>query len=72
MATGIIARLHSDRGFGFIASDDTAESGDLFFHHTAVADQGFDQLAEGQRVTFQAGPDPRDPRRRRANDVRPE
>ena len=68
MATGIIKSIR-DKGFGFIAPDGGAD-GDLFFHSSAVEGQGFDQLRQGQRVGFDEVPDPRDPSRRRAINVR--
>lgn len=70
MATGTIKTIREDRGFGFIAREGGGPSGDLFFHHTAVADGSYDQLREGQRVSFDEEPDPRDPTRRRAVNVR--
>ena len=48
MPTGTIKRLVRDRGFGFIRDDGGQE---WFFHRSSV--QGsFDQLNEGQRVSF--------------------
>ena len=72
MATGTIRSLR-DRGFGFIAPDSQDGRGEeLFFHHSAVADRGFEMLQVGQRVTFDVTPDPRDPSRRRAVNVTPD
>lgn len=71
MATGTIRTLR-DRGFGFIEPDDDKSSGELFFHHSAVANRGFEMLQVGQRVTFDVTPDPRDPGRQRAINVVPE
>src|SRR3954463_12262744 len=71
MATGTIRTLR-DRGFGFIEPDGNSGSGELFFHHSAVADRGFEMLQVGQRVTFDVTPDPRDPSRQRAINVVPE
>jgi CspA family cold shock protein len=68
MASGTIASLR-DRGFGFIMPDGTVGRGDLFFHWSAVAGASFDELREGQRVSFDAEPDPRDPSRQRAVNV---
>lgn len=48
MAEGTIKRL-TDKGFGFI---DAGSSKDLFFHSSSVAGGSFDDLREGQRVTF--------------------
>ena len=71
MATGTIKTIREDRGFGFLVPENGPGSADLFFHHTAVVDGSFEQLREGQRVTYEEGADPRDPRRRRATNVRP-
>jgi CspA family cold shock protein len=69
MSTGTIASLR-DRGFGFIMPDGASANGDLFFHHTSVTGTTFDQLREGQKVSFDEEPDPRDASRRRAANVR--
>ena len=63
--TGTIKRMVSDKGFGFIAAGDGTE---YFFHQSAVGGGGFDQLREGQAVTFKTGQGPKGPR---AEDVRP-
>ena len=68
MTTGTIASLR-DKGFGFIMVDGATGRGDLFFHHTAVLDTTFDQLREGQRVSFDEAPDARDATRRQAVNV---
>ncbi|MFN8662436.1 MAG: cold shock domain-containing protein [Thermomicrobiales bacterium] len=60
MATGTIKSLR-DRGFGFITlPTDGGSTNELFFHANAVTDTSFDQLHEGQQVTFDQEPDPRD------------
>ncbi len=70
MAQGTIKTLRDDRGFGFIAPD--GGSRDIFFHSNSVEYPAtFDQLREGQRVEFEAGTDPRNPGRERAEHVRP-
>ncbi len=51
MAEGTIKRL-TDKGFGFI---DLGNGKDLFFHSSAVVGMSFDQLREGQKVTFDEG-----------------
>ena len=49
MTGGTIKRLVRDRGFGFIRDDGGQE---WFFHRSSV--QGsFDELNEGQRVSFE-------------------
>ena len=49
MAVGKIKKLVRDKGFGFIQ---TEGSQDIFFHHSTVAEQGFDNLNEGQQVEY--------------------
>ncbi|MBN1909707.1 MAG: cold shock domain-containing protein [Pirellulales bacterium] len=50
MPKGVIKKLVADRGFGFIS---TESGSDIFFHHSAVADEGFDNLQEGQSVEYE-------------------
>ena len=57
MAQGTIKRL-TDKGFGFI---DTGR-GDLFFHSSSLQGVTFDQLQEGQKVSFEEGRGPKGPR----------
>jgi len=49
MPQGVVKKIVSDRGFGFISSDKE----DVFFHHSSVVDAGFDDLKEGQSVEFE-------------------
>ncbi len=49
MASGKIKKLVQDKGFGFIQTDNGE---DVFFHHSSVADKGFDDLTEGQKVEY--------------------
>ena len=48
MAEGTIKRI-TDRGFGFI---DVGSEKDLFFHSSSVEGCSFDDLREGQKVSF--------------------
>lgn len=48
MAQGVIKKIVSDRGFGFISAD----RGDVFFHCSAVIDSAFDDLQVGQSVEY--------------------
>jgi cold shock protein len=70
MATGTIATIRDDKGFGFIAPSD-GQSDDLFFHRSAVVDVAFEDLRDGQTVSYDQEPDPRNPSRQRAVNVRP-
>jgi len=56
---GTIKRLVSDKGFGFIAAGDGSE---YFFHRSACTGVAFDDLREGQAVTFDRGQGPKGPR----------
>jgi CspA family cold shock protein len=56
---GTIKRLVSDKGFGFVAA---ADGNEYFFHQSACVDGSFDQLREGQSVTFATGQGPKGPR----------
>ena len=56
---GTIKRLVSDKGFGFILASDGNE---YFFHNSACTDTRFDELREGQNVTFEKGQGPKGPR----------
>jgi cold shock protein len=66
MATmnGTIKRMVMDKGFGFVAAQDGSE---YFFHQSACAGTRFDDLREGQAVTFEKGQGPKGPR---AEDVK--
>jgi CspA family cold shock protein len=55
---GTIKRV-TDKGFGFIA---TAEGTEYFFHRSACASTPFDELREGQSVSFTVGQGPKGPR----------
>ncbi|MFH0845871.1 MAG: cold shock domain-containing protein [Patescibacteria group bacterium] len=50
MNKGTIARV-TDRGFGFIAQEGVEK--DLFFHANEVKDVPFNELREGDAVTFE-------------------
>ncbi len=58
MAEGTIKRL-TDKGFGFI---DGGDGKDMFFHMSAVVGVSYDDLREGQKVTFDVGEGPKGPR----------
>lgn len=56
MAQGTVARV-TDRGFGFIKQGQGSE--DLFFHSSALQNVSFDDIRQGDRVEYDAEPDPR-------------
>ncbi|HMO16309.1 MAG TPA: cold shock domain-containing protein [Pirellulaceae bacterium] len=64
MAEGTIKRI-TDKGFGFISNERGA---DLFFHSSSVEACSYDDLREGERVSYEVGHGPKGPRAER---VRP-
>lgn len=51
MATGKVKWFNKTKGFGFLTDDN---GGDVFVHYSAIQEDGFKDLAEGQRVTFES------------------
>lgn len=66
---GTVKWFNEAKGFGFISNDDG--SGDVFVHFSAIQDSGFKTLTEGQKVTYDVEPDPKDSRKMRAANVKP-
>ena len=64
MAEGTIKRL-TDKGFGFI---DVGREKDLFFHSSNLDGVEYEQLQEGQRVSYNEGHGSKGPC---AEDVKP-
>lgn len=54
-----VIKKKTDKGFGFIAVDGQAK--DLFFHSTALVGVTFDELQEGDNVTFDIQDSPKGP-----------
>lgn len=64
MSEGTIKRL-TDKGYGFIETD---RGQDIFFHLSNLDGVQFDDLYEGQKVSFTEGRGPKGPR---AENVKP-
>lgn len=58
MSEGKIKRI-TDKGFGFI---ETGTGNDMFFHSSAVQGVSYDDLREGQTVSYEIGQGPKGPR----------
>ncbi|WAX77441.1 cold-shock protein [Streptomyces sp. KMM 9044] len=54
MASGTVKWFNVAKGFGFIEQD--GGGADVFAHFSNVAAQGFHELLEGQKVTFDIAP----------------
>ena len=48
--TGTVKWFNSEKGFGFITGDDGV---DVFAHYSQIKADGFKNLEEGQKVSFE-------------------
>ncbi|MNJ32718.1 Cold shock protein ScoF [compost metagenome] len=51
MVLGTVKWFNSEKGFGFITPDGGGP--DVFAHYSSIQMQGFHELTEGQRVSFE-------------------
>ncbi|WP_405660541.1 cold-shock protein [Streptomyces sp. NBC_00079] len=59
MASGTVKWFNAAKGFGFIEQDGGGP--DVFAHFSNIAAQGFRELLEGQKVTFDIAPGQKGP-----------
>ena len=57
MATGTVKWFNESNGFCFITPEDRGK--DMIAHFSAIQNQGFKTLAEGQRVSFEVTTGPK-------------
>lgn len=67
MKQGTVKWFNAEKGYGFIAGDDGGE--DVFVHFSAIQAEGYRKLTEGQKVSFEVEPDPKNPEKLRAINV---
>ena len=61
MQNGTVIKKN-EKGFGFIKVDGAPEgSKDLFFHSNELQNISFDELKEGDKVSFEIGESPKGP-----------
>ncbi len=69
MNNGTVKWFNSEKGYGFIADDNSKE--EVFVHFSAIQKEGFKSLTEGQKVTYDTEPDPKNSAKLRAINVCP-
>ena len=58
MSEGTVKWFNDGKGFGFIEQNDGP---DVFVHFSAIQDEGFKTLEEGQKVSFDVTEGPKGP-----------
>jgi CspA family cold shock protein len=59
--TGTVSWFNEGKGFGFIRFEQDGKVGDAFAHYSSIITDGFKNLKEGQKVTFQLVDGPKGP-----------
>lgn len=67
MNQGTVKWFNETKGYGFLSNDNGGD--DVFVHFSAIQGTGFKTLQEGQKVTYDTEPDPKDSRKLRAVNV---
>ena len=67
MNNGTVKWFNAEKGFGFISNN--AGGDDVFVHFSAIRSDGYKSLNEGQAVSFDVEPDPKNSKKLRAVNV---
>ena len=70
MSTGTVKKIPNVKNYAFVVVEDGPQE-EIFFHRSVVVDDRFDELKQGQRVTFEIVNDPRNAGKRQAVAVAP-
>jgi len=65
--TGTVKWFNAEKGYGFIANDEGGD--DVFVHFSAIQSTGYRTLNEGQKVSYDVEPDPKNSSKLRAVNV---
>ena len=69
MNQGTVKWFNAEKGYGFLSNEEGGE--DVFVHFSAIQVDGYKTLNEGQKVTFDVEPDPKNSSKMRAVNVKP-
>ena len=69
MNQGTVKWFNAEKGYGFLSKDEGGD--DVFVHFSAIQVDGYKTLNEGQKVTFDVEPDPKNSSKMRAVNVKP-
>ena len=67
MSQGTVKWFNAEKGYGFISNDEGGD--DIFVHFSAIVADGYRKLKEGQKVSFEIEPDPKNSEKLRARNV---
>lgn len=67
MNQGTVKWFNEGKGYGFLSNDEGGE--DVFVHFSSIQGSGFKTLREGQKVSYETEPDPKNSSKLRAVNV---